>query len=131
MHHLLQTFSGLTVAFAGIAFGMCVLITSVYWKIYKGIDNGKRLLPLHIMAISTSYAMLALVAVFRLGGPLNRFEEASIGEWWVYPFVTVAFLLGDIALTLILLFISRRGSRYPKPNKEDKKYKTNRSIPNY
>lgn len=108
----IQGFAGLTVAFAGIAIGMCLEIVRRYWGVWKRTGNGNRLLPSHIILIGTSYSMIAVVAITRLGD-VPRFRHLTFGDWWVYPFITLAFLLGDIALVLILKFVSRRGSRVP------------------
>lgn len=110
MISLVQGFAGLTVAFAGIAIGMCFEIVRRYWSIWRRTRNGARLLPSHILLIGTSYSMIAVVAVARLGNP-PIFRQMAFGEWWIYPFVTLAFLLGDIALVLIFMFISKRGTR--------------------
>lgn len=126
MYSLLHTFSGLTVAFAGIAFGMCALITILYWRVYKAAHNGKRLLPLHVMGISISYSMICIVAVARLGDPP---PYSHFGQWWIYPFITLAFMIGVVALSLILKFIHDRGSRYPKPNKDDFTHGTDGARP--
>lgn len=108
MNFVFTLFAELVVAFAGLAIGMCALITVIYWRVFRKSRNSARLLPAHIMAIGTSYAMLAFIAVSQLGDPPPPTSEV----FWVYPFSTAAFLLGDIALLLILLFISRRGARY-------------------
>lgn len=105
---VLQAFSGLVVAAAGAAFGLCVLIVTVYWRVYRAVSNGARLLPLHIIGIGTSYGMLAVLAVLRMGDPPPPYSEG----WWVYPFATLAFTIGDVALVLILRFVARRGPRY-------------------
>lgn len=108
-YEVLHAFSGLTVAVAGFAIGLCAVIVLAYWHVYHAVTNGARLLPLHIMGIGVSYSMLAIVAIARLGNP----PPPSPGNgWWIYPFVTLAFVIGDTALVLILLFIRKRGSRY-------------------
>lgn len=112
-YQAMAAFAGLLQATAGIAFGLCVVIVSTYWRVFKTTGDGARLLPVHIMMIGTSYAMLAFTAVARLGDP----PPPSPGTgWWVYPFVTSAFIIGDIALVIILLFVTRRGPRYRQHN---------------
>lgn len=118
-YSLIRTFAGLTTAFAGIALGMSLIIVFLYWKVYCKTNNGKRLLPLHVMSIGISYSMLAVIAVARLGNP-PPFIGTSFSEWWVYPFITLAFLVGDIALALILIFVHQRNTRYPRHNLERK-----------
>lgn len=107
-YEALQVFAGFTTAVAGIALGLSWIIVTVYWHVYRRVRNGARLLPLHVMLIGTSYSMLAIIGVARLGNPP---PPASTEGWWVYPFITLAFLLGDIALILILVFVGKRGTR--------------------
>lgn len=111
MNSLLTGFAELTVAFAGLAIGLCALIVARYWVVFRRSHDGARLLPAHVMLIGTSYAMLAFVGVARLGSP-PHLNSMTWTDWWVYPFITVAFLMGDAALLLILRFTARRGARY-------------------
>lgn len=113
-YDLLATFAEFTVAAAGIALGLCTVIVVAYWRVFRSVSNGARLLPAHVMLIGTSYAMFALVAVSRLGDPP---PPAPGRGWWVYPFITLAFVMGDVALVIILRFVSRRGPRY-RPQQE-------------
>lgn len=110
-YQLLHLFSNLTVSAAGILIGLSMLIVTKYWKLYKATSNSARLLPLHIILIGTSYSMIALIAVLRLGDPPPPYTM-HWSDWWIYPFITLAFIQADIALLLILKFISRRGTRY-------------------
>lgn len=107
-YQALYAFSSLTVISASIALGLCIVIMSYYWHVFKKTKNARRLLPTHVMLIATSYAMISVVAVARLGNPPPPETEG----WWIYPFITAAFILGDIALVIILRFIRARGSRY-------------------
>lgn len=102
----LRMFAELTVAFAGLAIGLCAIIIVRYWHIWRRAHNGIRLLPAHVVLIGTSYSMLALVGVARLGDPPSPSEVGIL--WWVYPFIALAFLIGDIALLLILKFTAKR-----------------------
>lgn len=107
---LLRLFAELTVAFAGIGIGLCVVIVSRYWVVWRQTRDGSRLLPAHVVLIGTSYSMLAVVGVVRLGNP-PPVESTSLVLWMVYPWISAAFLIGDVALLLILRFVSRRGAR--------------------
>lgn len=112
---LLHAFSELLVALAGVAIGLCVLIVGVYWRVWRTVRDGARLLPAHIIGIGTSYGMLALLAVLRMGDvPPPTGHEG----WWVYPWATLAFAIGDVALVLILWFVARRGPRHRPHGKE-------------
>lgn len=112
MTRFLVLFSELTVAFAGVAIGLSQVIVARYWRIWRKTRNGARLLPAHVMLIGISYAMLGVVAVVRLGDPPPPGPPII---WWIYPFISLAFLLGDVSLILILRFVSRRGARVGDP----------------
>lgn len=107
-YEVLHAFAGITVAVSGFAIGLCSVIVMTYWHVYRRVRNGARLLPLHIMLIGTSYSMIAFVAATRLGNPP---PPGTREGWWIYPFITLAFVLGDIALILILKFVAKRGTR--------------------
>lgn len=114
-YELLHLFSNLTVAVAGLLIGLSTLIIVKYWKVYRSVSNAARLLPVHVMLIGVSYSMIALIAVLRLGDPPPPYSM-HWSDWWIYPFITLAFLLADIALVIILKFISERGTRYREDN---------------
>lgn len=113
IYDLLHMFSELVTAAAGVTIGLSALIIALYWKIFRAAKNGQRLLPIHVMLIGTSYSMLAFIAIAVMGTPPRPGTSES---WWVYPFGTLAFVLGDIALLIILRFIGRRGPRYRTHN---------------
>lgn len=104
---VLHMFAELTTVVAGLAVGLCAVIVVKYWGVFKETQRGARLLPLHVMGIALSYSMLAVVAVARLSSPPPPWPEG----WWIYPFVTSAFTIGDASLMVILLFVSQRGAR--------------------
>lgn len=120
MYSILHAFSGLAVALASIATGMSLVIIVYYWKIFRLTRDGTRLLPLHVMGIGISYIMFAMVAITRIGNPPPITDSTRLSDWWTYPFITLAFLIGDVALTFILTFIHNRGTRYPKHKGESR-----------
>lgn len=109
---LLDLISNLAAAAAGLAFGLTAVIMVAYWRVYRATRKEEtRLLPMHIMLIGASDMMLAIIAVLRLGNPPPP-PPGALGEYWVYPFISLAFIIKDVALVIILIFISRRGPRY-------------------
>lgn len=114
-YQLLHLFSNLTVAVAGLLIGLSALIIVKYWKVYRSVSDSARLLPIHVMLIGISYSMIAFIVTIRLGDPPPP-RPGEWVEWWIYPFLTLAFLMADAALILILKFLSKRGPRYREDN---------------
>lgn len=105
---MLYVLSSLTASLAGLAIGGCAIVTAYYCKVWRTSSNGMRLLPAHVIAISVSYAMLAVIAVVRLS-EIPSYTEVRV--WWTYPFIAAAFLLGNVSLGMILLFLRQRNKR--------------------
>lgn len=90
---------------AGLAIGLSVYIAWLYAIRYRQATNPTdRMMPAHVVLIALSYATLALIAVVRLDGVP---EQTALRTWWIYPTIGAAFIVGDIALVLILRFVAR------------------------
>lgn len=100
----LNGLASITAGAAGLAIGLSVYIAWMYWRRYRQATNPTdRMLPAHVVLIALSYAALALVAVARLD---QVPEQTALRTWWIYPTIGGAFLIGDVALVLILRFVA-------------------------
>lgn len=97
-----DAFRVLLLAQAGFTLGLILLIIAAYFHVWRRADNGRGLLPLHVVAVATAHGMLILFGVSEVN---NRFGD---GLTWRIPYLIAAMLVSDLALLVIMKLQVRR-----------------------